>query len=168
MSTVKLAARPTGIGIANEHQDLIFQEFFQVGNLSRDQKKGLGLGLSIVSKTAALLGHRIEVQSVAGKGTVFSVEVPISDLRTKDTKHEVPKQVPMLLNQPFVVVIEDNVDVQDSIKVLLESWGCHVLAVPCVERDEMIRCQAKLVGSDVSPETAAIDLRPLSFSRRSR
>lgn len=132
----------TGIGISNEHQEQIFQEFFQVGNSSRDQKKGLGLGLSIVSKTAALLGHRIAVQSVAGKGTVFSVEMPITDLRTKNTKHEVPKQIPRLLGHPLVVVIEDNLDVQDSIKVLLKSWGCRVLAVPCVDRDEMIRCQS--------------------------
>ncbi|MEK9804379.1 MAG: ATP-binding protein, partial [Curvibacter sp.] len=47
----------TGVGIAPEHQQDIFREFYQIGNPERDRSKGLGLGLNIVDRTARLLGH---------------------------------------------------------------------------------------------------------------
>ena len=49
----------TGIGIAPEHMNNIFEEYFQIGNPERDRKKGLGLGLSIVRRIAGLLGTRV-------------------------------------------------------------------------------------------------------------
>ena len=61
----------TGIGIVPEHIDLIFDEYFQVGNPERDNAKGLGLGLSIAKRLAQALGSRISCRSHLGKGTVF-------------------------------------------------------------------------------------------------
>lgn len=61
----------TGIGIVPEHIDLIFDEYFQVGNPERDNAKGLGLGLSIAKRLAQALGSRISCRSRLGKGTVF-------------------------------------------------------------------------------------------------
>jgi signal transduction histidine kinase len=66
----------TGRGIPADKTEEIFAEFVQLGNLERDRGKGLGLGLSIVRKTAALLGFGTAVRSVVGRGSCFVVSVP--------------------------------------------------------------------------------------------
>lgn len=72
---VRLDIRDTGIGIAPEHLGRIWEEFHQVGNQERDRQQGLGLGLAIVRRLAGLLGHKVEVRSEPGRGSVFSVEM---------------------------------------------------------------------------------------------
>lgn len=67
----------TGIGIANEHLPLIFEEFEQVANPLQQRGKGTGLGLPLCRKLATLLGGRIDVVSTPGKGSVFSLLLPI-------------------------------------------------------------------------------------------
>ncbi|WP_448204163.1 ATP-binding protein [Azospirillum sp. sgz302134] len=67
----------TGPGIAPDHQQRIFEDFYRCGTDQRDSGGGLGLGLSIVRRTAQILGHRVEVRSRVGKGTVFSIAVPL-------------------------------------------------------------------------------------------
>lgn len=66
----------SGIGIPESQIDEIFDEWVQVGNPERGMDKGSGLGLSIVRKTATLLGVEIRVASRAGRGSMFAVEVP--------------------------------------------------------------------------------------------
>ena len=73
---VRVHVVDTGIGIAREHQEAIFQEFFQVGNPERDREKGLGLGLSIVKGLCTLLGHKLTMVSHPGRGTCFIVDLP--------------------------------------------------------------------------------------------
>lgn len=67
----------TGIGIEADKQDQVFDAFFQVGNPERDRAKGLGLGLAIVVRLARLLHHRVGLQSIPGRGSVFTVSVPM-------------------------------------------------------------------------------------------
>lgn len=73
---VRIEVWDSGVGIAPEHQADIFKEFFQIGNPERDRHKGLGLGLTIVQRTAHLLGHRLDVCSLPGQGSRFSLELP--------------------------------------------------------------------------------------------
>lgn len=73
----------TGIGIAPEHLDLIFDEYFQIGNPERDNAKGLGLGLSIARQLAQALGFQISCRSRLGKGTVFGFCVQTADGTTR-------------------------------------------------------------------------------------
>lgn len=68
----------TGIGIPEGQLTEIFEEYVQLGNPERDRRKGLGLGLAIVSRLARMLGHHVTVASVPGKGSVFAVEVPLA------------------------------------------------------------------------------------------
>ncbi|MBY0430335.1 MAG: GAF domain-containing sensor histidine kinase [Rhodospirillales bacterium] len=75
---VRVVVADTGIGIAQEHIPLIFHEFFQVGNSSRDRSLGLGLGLSVAQRAARLLGHRLDVSSRPGSGSVFAVTLPLA------------------------------------------------------------------------------------------
>jgi signal transduction histidine kinase len=72
----------TGIGITPDQQRRIFDEYYQVDDSSRDQAKGHGLGLSVVQRTAKLLGHSVSVRSTPGRGSVFSVTTlppPVSE-----------------------------------------------------------------------------------------
>lgn len=67
----------SGIGIAADDVDRIFEEFFQVGNSQRDRANGLGLGLAVVDRLVRLLpGHGVRVRSRPGKGSLFRLEVP--------------------------------------------------------------------------------------------
>ena len=74
---VEIAVYDSGIGIAPQHQDDIFSEFFQVGTRERDQQQGMGLGLAIVRRSVEMLdGHHLDVYSRDRQGSRFSIEVP--------------------------------------------------------------------------------------------
>lgn len=68
--------RDTGIGIAPEHQEAVFEEFFQVANPARDRAHGVGLGLAVARRTAALMGLDLRMRSRLGRGTLFTVSLP--------------------------------------------------------------------------------------------
>lgn len=71
---VRVEVRDNGLGIATEHQEVIFKEFFQVGNSARDQRQGLGLGLSIVQRLVSAMAAGLQLRSAPGKGTCFAVD----------------------------------------------------------------------------------------------
>lgn len=71
----------TGLGIPADQQEKVFEDFYQIGNASRDRTRGLGLGLSVVARMARLLDHPVTLRSLAGRGSVFSVSVPLSPER---------------------------------------------------------------------------------------
>lgn len=56
----------------------MFEDFYQIGNPGRDRSRGLGLGLSVVARTAHLLNHPVTLQSCDDRGSVFSVSVPLA------------------------------------------------------------------------------------------
>jgi len=74
---LRIEVRDSGIGIAPEARESIFQEFVQLANPERDRSKGLGLGLAIVKRLVALLGHRLELRSAPGAGSTFAVVAPL-------------------------------------------------------------------------------------------
>lgn len=74
---LRIEVEDTGIGIAEEDQELIFEDFRQADQSSDHEYGGTGLGLSISRKLLALLGGTIAVRSEAGKGSVFTVEIPV-------------------------------------------------------------------------------------------
>lgn len=74
--SVTFSVRDTGIGIAEEDLDIIFQEFGQVAHPMQRRIKGTGLGLPLSKKLSELLGGSIAVQSAPGEGSVFSVTIP--------------------------------------------------------------------------------------------
>ena len=75
--TVVLAVRDTGIGIAAEDQQRIFQEFEQVDHALQHRVTGTGLGLPLSRKLATLLGGGIEMQSEPGVGSRFQLTLPL-------------------------------------------------------------------------------------------
>ncbi|MCB1625728.1 MAG: response regulator [Pseudomonadales bacterium] len=66
----------TGIGIAAEHCERLFDDFYQIDNPARDQRRGVGLGLGIVRRISRLLALPVRVQSEPGRGTTFSIDIP--------------------------------------------------------------------------------------------
>ncbi len=117
----------TGVGIAAHHQQDIFKEFFQVSNSERDRSKGLGLGLGIVERTAQLLGHKVSVKSVLGRGSCFRIDLPlaVSPLTSSIAKDH--NALPLNdLQGVRLLVIEDDELVAQAMQMMLSAWGCEV------------------------------------------
>lgn len=119
----------TGRGIADSEQQRVFQEFYQIGNAERDRTRGVGLGLAIVKRLTTLLDHRLQLTSLEGKGSRFSVEVPygltaaqpdVGDVRT-------PSRA-ATDGSGLILVVDDEGAIQLAMQSLLQSWGYSVLA----------------------------------------
>jgi signal transduction histidine kinase/CheY-like chemotaxis protein len=117
----------TGIGISPEHQQEVFNEFYQVGNVARDRDKGMGLGLSIVRRTADLLGHPVVLTSRLGFGTRVSLTIPTVPGMSGAPPVETPElQFGDELSGARVLVIEDDTLVRTALVGLLDGWGLEV------------------------------------------
>jgi signal transduction histidine kinase len=118
----------TGPGIAEDQRQNIFSEFYRVGEPERDQRAGLGLGLAIVERLCTLLALPIELRSVVGKGSRFTVVVPQAPVRTT-VERPVTTRAPLGVSDgKLVLVIDDDPRVLDGMRGLLRSWGCRVVS----------------------------------------
>jgi two-component system, sensor histidine kinase len=116
---VRIEVWDTGIGIDETHLPYLFQEFYQVGNPERDSSKGLGLGLAIVARLSEMLDHPVEVSSRPGRGSVFSVSVPIAEpapLALGDSSNA------LAFRSGVIVRLEDMRDCGETCN-LLDAWG---------------------------------------------
>jgi signal transduction histidine kinase/CheY-like chemotaxis protein len=120
----------SGIGIPEDQRQNVFREFHQVaGARAGAVRVGLGLGLAIVDRLCRLLDHPLELTSTLGKGSRFSITVPRASARVEPA--EIPDRLQAMI-QPFagkfVVMIDDDRLVLDSMDGLLRGWGCRVSA----------------------------------------
>lgn len=126
----------TGIGIAEKEQARIFEEFYQTQSnrpLEPHHRKGLGLGLAIVKRLSDLMGAPLRLRSRVGRGTVFSMELPVG--RAPRLQASTPSSKPSLgvtLDRRHIVVVEDEVAVMEGLQVLLKGWGATVSAFDSV------------------------------------
>ena len=72
-----IEVKDTGIGISKKILPLIFEEFRQADGTTTRKYQGTGLGLAIANKTTIILGGKIQVESELGKGTVFTITIPV-------------------------------------------------------------------------------------------
>jgi protein-histidine pros-kinase len=117
----------SGIGIEPDQLEKIFQAFHQVKTPGRD-KEGFGLGLAIVKRMANLLDHEVDVESIPGKGSTFSVSLPIVK-RAKKAKGKTRKSKRDRAKAPasgLIILIEDDVQVVNAWGLLLEAEGFSV------------------------------------------
>jgi PAS domain S-box-containing protein len=154
---VRIIVADTGPGIPEPQQHKIFEEFYQVGNPERDRSRGFGLGLAIVSRIAEMLEHPIAVRSVVGKGSVFSVTVPLA---TPAPSHDAcaaqsaPASRPDRPNCRPVLLVEDDPAVLGAMVMLLEEWGLSVVTSQSLEELE-----TTIQGLPVPPSLIIADYR---------
>jgi signal transduction histidine kinase/DNA-binding NarL/FixJ family response regulator len=126
---VRIDVCDSGIGIPEDQQRDVFTEFYRLGGPDREGAGGLGLGLAIVERLGRLLDHPIELISQVGRGTRFSVSVPLAAVREQAA---VPSQLLDAIADPargkLIVVVDDDELVLDGMRGLLQSWGCRVVA----------------------------------------
>lgn len=126
----------SGLGIREEEQAKVFEEFYQVPNtpaVAPHQRKGLGLGLAIVKRLADLMGAPITLRSRAGRGTVFSLELPAGTAPRPQPASLSGKSMPGLtLDGRLIVVVEDEPAVRSGLEVLLQGWGAQVASFDSV------------------------------------
>lgn len=118
----------TGCGIPPAELPAIFGEFYQVGGGERDRSHGLGMGLAIVKRLTALLGHRLEVASEPGRGTMFRIGVPRGGLPGMAEELAPADTQPMLPTTPQVVlIVDDEEPIREGLRLLLGEWGYQAL-----------------------------------------
>lgn len=126
-SHARIQVWDSGIGIAREHHESIFKEFYQVANPGRDRSQGLGLGLAIVARKAQLLGYHVQICSRPGHGTRFSIDVPlVPPGAAVDRRQTLRPDALDTLAGSRILVIEDDVLAREGLVSLLTSWGARV------------------------------------------
>lgn len=114
----------TGRGIGDADLERIFDEFVQVGNPQRDRSKGLGLGLSIAQRAAALIGGNVRVSSREGRGSRFSLTQPraLAPISAAPLTPVAGRHGGAMYPLP-VMIVEDDQDVRVALGDLLRRWG---------------------------------------------
>lgn len=121
----------TGLGIANQDLDRIFDPYTQLANAERDRSKGLGLGLAIVQRASTLLGVTVTVHSHLGRGSCFRLHLPPSMF-----PQALPNTLPLSARPPArtvkpavwlqgkrILLVDDDPMVQSAMQAVLGSWS---------------------------------------------
>ena len=125
---VRIEVWDSGVGIMGEQMPRIFEEHYQTPQHA--QLGGFGLGLAIVQRLGNILGHQIAVRSTPGKGSVFSIEVPLGREQAKaDVQTELPLDRLNALVSGTILLIEDEGSVRDALKSWLRSEGLGAVSV---------------------------------------
>ncbi len=173
---VRIDIIDNGIGIPPHHWENVFKPFFQLGNTERDREKGIGLGLSIVKSSMMLLSeHRIDMRSIEGRGTRFSLDIPrTDDLGTfKIIKDAEQSSIANDVSGLYVIYVEDDVLVRASTVALFQEYIMQLMSryfdadIPVIIlTGEVQTSRTELIGAEVlskpsSPEVllAAIAAR---------
>ncbi|UWU19854.1 MULTISPECIES: response regulator [unclassified Rhizobium] len=114
-----LRIEDTGIGISEEKLDSIFEKFSQVDASSTRRHEGTGLGLAITAGLVDLFGGYLEVESEWGKGSVFTVHLPVPPAATRSE----PRPVPVNVKGAGILVIDDNEINRRILTEQLEQWS---------------------------------------------
>jgi len=156
---IRIDVWDTGVGIEPQHQERVFEEFFQVDpQRKQGMSRGMGLGLSTVQRLAALLNTRVELRSVPGRGTgvrllVRGAEPLAASAPEAPVSLPVPLEVPASLEGVRVLVIDDERTILEGLQVVLSSWGARVMAA-------QTRAEALALADawDAPPEVVLSDL----------
>jgi signal transduction histidine kinase len=134
----------TGLGIPASKKQAIFQEFHRLEQGAK-AARGLGLGLSIVERIARVLDHKITVNSSVGRGSQFSVEVPLSAAIPPRQQPRVAREVDRAqLSGITVLCIDNELAILDGMETLLAGWGCRVLKAADLEAAITLVAEGKI------------------------
>lgn len=116
----------TGLGIPRERFEDIFREFNQLHADRVGPRKGAGLGLAIVERIARLLEAPLQVHSVVGQGSMFSVTLPLARASTPNPPDALLERLSAPLQGRHLLVIDNDAMILSSMQGLLEQWGARV------------------------------------------
>jgi two-component system, sensor histidine kinase len=149
----RIEVRDSGIGIAEDQHQKIFDEFYQIGNPERDRQKGLGLGLAIVSRLSRLLHCPVHLVSALGRGTTMAVTVPAGRVAARRVVAEANADIADF-DGLRVLVIDDELEVQMAMETIMRKWGCSTLAA-----ESLVAAVAAMKERQWEPEVAISDYR---------
>lgn len=141
----------SGRGIPQDRLQAIFLEFNQLDVGRAADRKGVGLGLAIVERIARILACPVRVRSWPGRGSVFSIEIPLSTRRPPQRVSPAPQ---VSLGNPLpgrrLLVLDNELSIRLSMAALLGQWGCEVLTAGDLD-------EALLVLQGQAPELVLAD-----------
>ena len=124
-----ITVRDSGVGIAKDKQDRLFEAFTQADDSTAREYGGTGLGLAISRRLARLMDGDLTFESAPGAGTAFFFTARLAS----DTQSEAPRAVPASLATTPVLVVEDSPTSRELIETLLGSWSMPVVSVANAE-----------------------------------
>ena len=151
---IRVLVSDSGIGIPTLEKQRIFEEYYQVDNQARDRRKGLGLGLAIVRELAEMLGVRIRLKTVAGRGSTFVLDVRRADGPPSATPSASEPPLIDYVKGALVVLIDDDPMARDGVMTTLKDFGCRVLAVA-----SGIEALHALADAEFTPQVIVADYR---------
>ncbi|MEA2991431.1 MAG: hypothetical protein QOD40_351 [Alphaproteobacteria bacterium] len=142
----------TGLGIPASKKREIFKEFHRLDQGAK-VARGLGLGLSIVERIGRVLDHKIELNSAVGRGSRFSVELPLAAAATSSpAQMEITHIDSRQLAGTVVLCIDNDLTILDGMKTLLEGWGCRVFKAP-----DLATAIATVAETKIPPDGLLVD-----------
>ena len=165
--SLRIEVRDSGAGVAPEDQDAIFEEFRRLGARA-SASEGLGLGLAIVDRACARLGHPLTLQSEPGRGSTFSVTVKRKDFDR--TARAGARPIAPAAPGAFtvygldVLLVENDFELRKAAAHLIENWGANVFdaagpadAAALLEEGE-VRPDAMLIDYQLDDGANGVDL----------
>ncbi|MCE8555322.1 PAS-domain containing protein [Ruegeria pomeroyi] len=153
--SVRLEVWDTGPGIAAEQRDIIFREFQRL-DAAASAAEGMGLGLAIVERACALLGHPLDLVSTVGRGSGFLVELSVAPTPdfTSFRRTSGPALAPSGLNGLIVLLVENDAELRNALTIALEAWDVCVL--PSASIAEAL---ALIDDEGIQPDAVIADLQ---------
>ena len=161
---VRIDVIDTGIGIADADTTRVFEEFVQLAGAPRKHAggRGMGLGLAIVRRLAALCGHEVELASAPGRGSRFSIAVPrapalVRVCRSPRARRRMEGLSANTLSGRRVVVVDDDPAVVAAMQALFASWDAIATGGP--DASLALATLADDEGGDDAVDLIVADLR---------
>ena len=148
---LRLEVWDRGPGIPEDKRKVIFEEFKRLDSHQTRAEKGLGLGLAIADGLCRVLGHQLEVRSWPGKGSVFSVTIPLALHAEPPVLVSQPEQHGEALAGIQVLCIDNEDSILAGMHSLLSRWGCQVWTAR-----NRLECE-HLLSENVRPQLALVD-----------
>lgn len=120
---VHISIIDTGVGIPEEKQADVFNEYVQLSNSSRNRDEGIGLGLALVSRMCELLEHDLQLESTFGEGSCFTIILPEGNIGNVFELDSEP--APASIGNLDIMVIDDEQAILEAMETLFSEWSCR-------------------------------------------
>jgi len=153
LTKIRFYIEDTGVGMAPEQLEKIFLPFEQVGN-SQQKAEGTGLGLAIAQKIVQMMGGEIKVESILGKGSIFSLDLELtqsSEYIEEISSNKLPQGTGFKGNKDKILLVDDGGENRGVIKNVLEPLGFKIMEACNGQEglDKAINFQPDLIITDL-------------------